>query len=126
MAGISLQFLNAALVIAFIVMVITLNGCEILAASAAGVGAGYFIAKEERPAKQVMTDASITGEIKTKYLQDEAINALDINVDTYNANVTLSGTVNSAQEVQHAINIAQNVKGVNSVTSKLTIEPEKS
>ncbi len=126
MTRVYIQFLNAALVTIFVFMVIALSGCEVLVASAAGVGAGYFVAKEERPAKQVLSDASITGEIKTKYVQDETVSAFDINVDTYNGNVTLSGSVSSPEEVQKAVGIAHSVKGVKMVTSELTVAPQSS
>jgi hyperosmotically inducible protein len=67
-------------------------------------------------------DASITAAIKAKMAADEQVKASDIDVDTKNGNVTLSGTVSSKAEADRAIQIAKEAEGVKSVTSHLVVK----
>lgn len=64
-------------------------------------------------------DASTTAAIKMKFANDKTVDAWDINVDTKDGHVTLTGTVNSNAEYNKAIAIAKSVEGVKSVTPKL-------
>jgi osmotically-inducible protein OsmY len=73
----------------------------------------------------VLTDAEITTAVKTKFLADTKVSGLNINVDTSNHVVTLTGPVHSAAEKAEALRIAKATKGVKKVVSKLTIEPVK-
>lgn len=72
-----------------------------------------------------VTDAAITAAVKTKFLGDTKVSGLNINVDTQNHVVTLTGPVHSAAERAEAIRLARTTTGVRSVVSKLTIEPAK-
>ena len=66
-------------------------------------------------------DASITSAIKMKFAQDKTVDAFDINVDTKDGNVTLTGKVQTKAEADQAVMLAQRVEGVNNVTPRLTI-----
>ncbi len=72
-----------------------------------------------------LTDAAITAAVKTKFLADTKVSGLNINVDTTNHVVTLTGPVHSAAEKAEALRLARTTKGVNRVVSKLTMEPMK-
>jgi hyperosmotically inducible periplasmic protein len=72
-----------------------------------------------------ITDASITTEVKTKFLADSKVGGMNINVDTNSHVVTLTGAVHSAAEKAEALRLARTTKGVNKVVDKLTIEPKK-
>lgn len=72
-----------------------------------------------------VTDAAITAAVKTKFLGDTKVSGLNIDVDTQNHVVTLTGPVHSAAERAEAIRLARTTAGVNRVVSKLTIEPAK-
>ena len=98
------------------------TGCVWLAVGGAGA-AGYEIAKDDRSISTKFDDASITTAIKTKLLTDERINALDVNVDTYEGVVTLHGHVDTRSDRGRAIEIASGVKGVRSVKSELRVLP---
>ena len=81
--------------------------------------------KLEEGAKKVgdmALDASITAAIKAKMAADETVKATDIDVDTKNGNVTLSGTVSNKAEADRAIAIAKEAEGVKSVTSHLVVK----
>jgi hyperosmotically inducible periplasmic protein len=81
-------------------------------------------AKSERAADHtgdVLTDAAITSELKTKFLAEPGVSGLNINVDTNNGVVTLSGTVKSKAEAAKAMALARESKGVKRVVSKLKV-----
>jgi len=73
----------------------------------------------------VLTDAEITSAVKTKFLADTQVGGLNINVDTADHVVTLTGTVHSDAEKAEALRLARTTKGVTKVVSKLTVEPKE-
>jgi len=68
---------------------------------------------------EVITDAAITTEVKTKFLAEPGVSGLNINVDTDNGVVTLSGNVKSKAEAAKAMSIARDSKGVKRVVNHL-------
>jgi hyperosmotically inducible protein len=56
-----------------------------------------------------------------KFAKDETVDALDINVDTTDGNVTLTGDVATQAEADQAILLARTVEGVKSVTPRLKV-----
>ncbi|HEV7575798.1 MAG TPA: BON domain-containing protein [Caldimonas sp.] len=68
-------------------------------------------------------DAAITGKVKTVLIADADIKALQIDVDTKNGVVTLSGTADSAAHADKASADARRVDGVKAVDNKLTVKP---
>jgi len=70
---------------------------------------------------EVLTDAAITSEVKTKFLAEPGVSGLAINVDTTNGVVTLTGTVKSQAEMNKAMMVARNSKGVKRVVNHLKI-----
>src|SRR5262249_61107589 len=66
-------------------------------------------------------DAGITSSVKSKLIADEVVKARDINVDTRDRVVTLTGTVQSPIEESRAIEIARNTKGVADVVDKMSV-----
>jgi len=74
--------------------------------------------------KDVTADASTTAAVKTKLLGDTKVGGLKIDVDTKDNVVTLTGTVNSAEEKAEAIRLAKTTTGVKRVIDKLTVTPK--
>lgn len=68
-----------------------------------------------------VTDATTTAIIKTKLIANDNLSASDIDVDTDNKSVRLSGQVNSSAERQLAEYIAKNTSGVVSVSNQLEV-----
>ena len=68
---------------------------------------------------EVITDAAITSEVKTKFLAEPGVSGLNINVDTNNGVVTLSGNVKSKAEMTKAMSIARGTHGVKRVVNHL-------
>jgi hyperosmotically inducible protein len=75
-------------------------------------------------AKEATTDAGITAAIKSKLLGDTKVGGLQIDVDTKDNVVTLTGKVHSAAEKNEAVRLAKTTHGVKRVVDNLTIEPK--
>ena len=71
------------------------------------------------------TDAGITTNVKSKLVSDDLVKARQIDVDTQEGVVTLSGSVESSEEEAQALQIARDTKGVTSVVDNINIEPER-
>jgi len=67
-------------------------------------------------------DAALTTKVKTAVLAEPGLKSLQINVDTKDAVVTLSGTVDNAELKSRAVQIAQGVQGVKSVNDNLSLK----
>jgi osmotically-inducible protein OsmY len=83
---------------------------------------GDTLERKADQAGQAIDDASITTTIKGKYLVDDTLKGLQIDVDTEQGVVKLSGTVQSDTAKELATQIAQSVEGVVSVDNQLTIQ----
>ena len=71
-------------------------------------------------------DSVITTKIKTKLAAEHLGSAKHIKVDTdRNGVVWLSGTANSQEEADKAVEIARNTEGVKSVSSKLKVHKDR-
>jgi osmotically-inducible protein OsmY len=68
-------------------------------------------------------DAATTAAVKTKLLGDTKVAGLNIDVDTKDNVVTLSGKVKTAAERSEAVRLARTTTGVKSVVNKLIVDP---
>lgn len=69
----------------------------------------------------VVTDAAVTTAVKGKFLADQAVSGLEIDVDTKAGVVTLTGNVKTAAEKQRALELARDTDGVKSVVDRLKV-----
>jgi hyperosmotically inducible protein len=69
------------------------------------------------------SDAGITTSVKSQLVADELVRARNIDVDTRDRVVTLSGEVRSTEEEARALQIARNTEGVNNVVDQIEIVP---
>ncbi|HPL62542.1 MAG: BON domain-containing protein [Syntrophales bacterium] len=76
-----------------------------------------------KSAGETIDDAVITSSVNGKIIADPMLKFLKIDVDTFNGNVTLSGSVANKEAEQRAIELARGTKGVKSVKSNLMIRP---
>jgi len=83
-------------------------------------------AKPERTAAQAIDDAEITASIKTKLLADERTKGFDVNVDTHNGIVTLTGGADSQGAKQAAQQLAGEVEGVVLIKNELIVAADDS
>jgi hyperosmotically inducible periplasmic protein len=76
---------------------------------------GDSVKSTARETEKAVADAWITAKVKSNFVYSSNVSAGDINVDTKNGRVTLSGKVSSGAERELAVEIAKNVRGVKSV-----------
>lgn len=69
-----------------------------------------------------ISDALITAKVKAMLLKDDSIKGLDVNVETHQGMVQLSGTVASPAQLVDAGRLAASVEGVRSVRNDLQIK----
>jgi hyperosmotically inducible protein len=90
-------------------------------ARATGAKIGEKVAAGANQAERALENGALTAKIKAKMALDDSVKALDINVDTANGVVTLTGTVHSEAERTRAVQLARETAGVTSVTDRLTV-----
>lgn len=71
---------------------------------------------------EAITDTWITTKVKADLLATEDVSGTDINVETKDGVVTLTGSVKSQAEADMAESVASKIEGVTQVDSQLTIE----
>jgi len=79
----------------------------------------------DRTYGEMIDDASITSEVKSKLAWSRYADALTANVDTTRGKVKLSGTAHSAEARELAGKLAGNTRGVHSVDNQLTVVAAK-
>jgi hyperosmotically inducible periplasmic protein len=69
-----------------------------------------------------IADATVSTRVKAVLSSDKQLGDAKIDVDTKDGVVTLSGAVANSQARDHALELARNVKGVNSVNDQLAVK----
>lgn len=85
--------------------------------------ATYKSKVQQKEAKQVASDSTITSKIKSKYLVEKNFKSFDVSVETKDGIVVLSGFVDNESTKTRAGQIAKSVKGVKSVSNELIVKP---
>lgn len=75
---------------------------------------------------EVMTDGWITSRVSARFVNENLLKDSDINVDTEQHVVTLSGTVVTAAGRRKAASVAKGTEGVRRVVNHLSIGAKKS
>ena len=68
-------------------------------------------------------NARVTAAIKTKLVAEPGLPAFNVNVDTTDGLVTLSGKVGSHEQIARAVKLALETEGVHKVVSTLQVTP---
>ena len=84
-------------------------------------GQAAMTADKSEKAEQYVDDAGITTAVKAKLAADKIKTLVRVSVDTVGGVVTLTGTVESANQKKHAEEVARGVKGVSKVVNNLQI-----
>ncbi len=69
------------------------------------------------------SDPGVTTAVKSKLAADDTVKAYQIDVDTKDRVVTLSGSVENAAQKEQAVRIARQTEGVRDVTDQITVNP---
>jgi osmotically-inducible protein OsmY len=75
-------------------------------------------------AGRVVDDSAITAKVKSALIADSTTKAYQINVETFQGTVQLSGFVDDPEARSRAEQVAENVEGVRNVTNKLQLRDE--
>jgi osmotically-inducible protein OsmY len=94
-----------------------LSAFFIVALMAAALGC----ASQPQSTSDYMGDSWVTTKVKAGILNEPSLKVAQINVETYNGVVQLSGFVDSAASQAKAVEIARAVKGVTSVKNDMRL-----
>lgn len=94
----------------------------LLAAAALTSVVGCASTTTQESTGQYMDDTAITAKVKTAIFNDAALKSTEINVETFKGVVQLSGFVNSAADIQHAVQLVQGIGGVRSVRNDMRLK----
>jgi hyperosmotically inducible protein len=83
----------------------------------------YSSANPPGTATQVVDDVTITNNVQAALANAPGVNASQVNVQTSDGVVTLSGDVSSSSAASAAVSAAQGVNGVSSVKNDLNVSP---
>jgi osmotically-inducible protein OsmY len=67
-------------------------------------------------------DTALTAKVKAALLAEPGLKSLQINVETKNAAVTLSGAVDSDASREKAKQVASSISGVTNVVDQMTVK----
>jgi hyperosmotically inducible periplasmic protein len=99
---------------------------RIIAFALAAALAGCSATAQDRSTGQWVDDAALTAKVKTSLAEEDGVNPMSINVNTYRGVVQLSGFVESEEAKRRAENAANDVEGVRSVKNDLRVAPRSS
>lgn len=71
---------------------------------------------------QYIEDSAITTNVKAAIFRQDDLSAAEINVETFNGVVQLSGFVSQPAQIARATEIARSVEGVKGVKNNLTVK----
>lgn len=71
---------------------------------------------------ETVDDSVITAKVKAALIEDKMVSAADIHVETFKGTVQLSGFASSAGEISRAVDLARQVKGVQTVKNDVRLK----
>lgn len=69
-----------------------------------------------------VSDSALTAKVKTALVRESGLKSMNVNVETYNGRVLLSGWVDSDEQRKQALNVARHVDGVVEVRDGMNIK----
>lgn len=75
----------------------------------------------QRPSAYI-DDSMITTKVKAAILNEPGLDSAEINVETYEGTVQLSGFVESQSDITRAVEVARRVEGVRSVKNDMRLK----
>ena len=103
-----MKYYNKFAVVFLAILVASLLGC---ASTATQEGTGEYI-----------DNTVITTKVKAVIFNEPTLKSFEINVETFKGVVQLSGFVNSQADIDKAVEIVQQVKGVKSVKNDMQLK----
>lgn len=103
-----MNIITKSAAVAFISAGVALSGCNVL--------------RGQSTPGEYVDDVAITTQVKAKLLDNDRVDGLDVNVDSTNGKVTLTGWASSDSEIRAATQLAREVEGVKSVDNQLQVK----
>lgn len=94
-----------------------------LAAAALLTTAGCAVTRGQESVGAYIDDATITTQIKSRFIESKAVDAASIHIETMKGTVLLSGFAKNSAERSTAESIARNVNGVKAVRNEIAVRP---
>lgn len=79
-------------------------------------------APEQQSTGAYLDDAALTTKVKTRLLQEPGVDSGNINVETYQGVVQLSGFMDSRAEMSKALQAVRSVEGVRSIRNDMRLK----
>lgn len=86
------------------------------------VTAGCASTANQEGTGEYIDDTVLTTKVKAAIFADATLKSAEINVETFKGVVQLSGFVNSQPDIDKAVSVARNVKGVQSVRNDMRLK----
>jgi osmotically-inducible protein OsmY len=83
--------------------------------------AAYAGDPAKRSTGEYVDDKAVTAKVKAALLKDPDVKGLQVNIETFNGVVQLSGFVDKPEQISRAAEVAKGVKGVKSVKNDLNV-----
>ena len=87
------------------------------------VTSGCAVMRGQETVGAYVDDTTITTQIKSRFVENKAVDAASIQVETLNGTVLLSGFAKNTSEKSTAESIARGVNGVKSVKNEIAVRP---
>lgn len=87
------------------------------------IASGCAVTRGQESVGEYVDDTSITTAVKARFIDDKAVAASSISVETMQGTVLLSGFAKDATEKTRAESLAWKVKGVKAVKNEIAIRP---
>jgi hypothetical protein len=81
--------------------------------------------RTETSTGELVDDSVITTKVKSLLVADQGLSAFDIEVETFKGTVQLSGFVDTEEQAEKAVEIAEGVDGVQEVKNSLIVKGEQ-
>lgn len=94
-----------------------------MTAAALLTATGCAVTRGQETVGAYVDDATITTQIKSRWIENKEVDAASIHVETLNGTVLISGFAKNATEKMTAENIARKVNGVRSVRNEIAVRP---
>lgn len=103
-----------------VLLLFAISGCTPLVLGGAATG-GYMVGSDERTTGTIIDDSTITSRVKLRLVEDPLVKARQIDVDTLEKRVYLTGVVATRAEAGRAVAIARSVEGVSGVVDNMQV-----
>jgi hyperosmotically inducible protein len=98
------------------------TGVDAARAREIGVQVKERTSEAAQQTRRALNDGGLTAKIKAKMALDDAVKALNLDVDTSGAVVTVSGRVRTDAERERALRLARETDGVTNVVDRIQVQ----